>query len=68
MQSPVLEVMTFTGSHEERPYETYISDLGGELDVSLHRAAARGDVAEISRGTTSTLAMATKSLHSIAPS
>jgi len=65
MQSPIFEVMTFACPYEERPYETYISDLGGELEVSLHRPAARGDVAA---GTTSTLAMVTKSPHSIAPS
>ncbi|KAF2033359.1 ankyrin [Setomelanomma holmii] len=49
MQSPVLEVMMFDGHPEDRPYETYIGDNGGELDISLHRAATRGDVVEISR-------------------
>lgn len=49
MQSPLTGFTFWDGPVEGRPYWTYIGDCGGELDVSLHRAAARGDVAEISR-------------------
>jgi ankyrin repeat protein len=35
--------------HGNRTIESYIGSNGGELDISLHRAAARGDIAEITR-------------------
>ena len=49
MQSPLTGFTFWDNPVADRRYWTYIGDRGGELDVSLHRAAARGDVAEISR-------------------
>jgi hypothetical protein len=41
--------MHWDNPNQHRPVWMSIGDRGGELDVSIHRAAARGDVAELSR-------------------
>jgi ankyrin repeat protein len=49
MQQPTEGFVSWADPVPDRPSWMDIGDHGGELDVSVHRASARGDVAELSR-------------------
>jgi ankyrin repeat protein len=49
MQQPTEVFVSWADPVPDRPSWMDIGDHGGELDVSVHRASARGDVAELSR-------------------